>query len=196
MLEKFFIKHKIPFLSIENTEFKKIIRIEKLPKSILKLNGIHKLIRVSPFGKNGKIHTSFCKINIAPIHQKNHIEILDKDIRIDFFKSSGPGGQHKNKTMSAVRLVHLPTNTIVTSSSERSQNDNKKYAYEQLQEKLNNKEKDSEFENKKSQHIERLNDATLTGIYNLHKQIFSFIPNNVKLNQPEKILNGMLELIM
>lgn len=136
MLEKFANKKKINYQLIEDTEYITTIRFEKSENYFKNFNGLHKIVRISPFGKNDKVHTSLCKLSVYGSKPEFKIVLNEKDIRVDFFKSTGPGGQHRNKTMSAVRLVHVPTGIIVTSDSTRSQHDNRRYAYEQLQCKL------------------------------------------------------------
>lgn len=136
MIEKFANKKNIDYQIIEDTEYITVIRIEKSEKYFKNFHGLHKIVRISPFGKGDKVHTSLCKVSIFGPKTEFKVSIQEKDIRMDFFKSTGPGGQHRNKTMSAVRLVHVPTNIIVTSDSSRSQHDNRRYAYEQLQCKL------------------------------------------------------------
>ena len=96
-----------------------------------KESGIHRLTRVSPFG-NGKLHTSFLEVQVLPLVTKSTFEILKKDLRIDTYRGSGPGGQHKNKTDSAVRIVHLPTGITTTCEGERSQHSNKDTAMNKL----------------------------------------------------------------
>lgn len=136
MLEKFANKKKINYQLIEDTEYITTIRFEKSENYFKNFHGLHKIVRISPFGKNDKVHTSLCKLSVYGSKPEFKIVLNEKDIRMDFFKSTGPGGQHRNKTMSAVRLVHVPTGIIVTSDSTRSQHDNRRYAYEQLQCKL------------------------------------------------------------
>lgn len=100
--------------------------------------GIHRLVRKSPFDSNNKRHTSFASVFVAPelADEDFDIEINPADLRIDVYRASGAGGQHINKTESAVRITHLPTNTIAASQAQRSQHANKDTAMKQLKAKL------------------------------------------------------------
>jgi peptide chain release factor 2 len=113
--------------------------------------GVHRLVRISPFDANRRRHTSFCSVDvIAEIEDDDgEIEIRDDEIRIDTYRSSGKGGQHVNKTESAIRITHLPTGIVVTCQNERSQYKNKDFAMKTLRSRLWEKmedEKRSEME--------------------------------------------------
>jgi len=115
-------------------------------------NGIHRLVRISPFDSNAKRHTSFSSVMVSPeVDDDIDIEIEDKDIRIDTYRASGAGGQHVNKTESAIRITHLKTNIVVQCQNGRSQHKNKATAMKMLKSRL------FEYEMEKKQ-------ATLDGV--------------------------------
>jgi peptide chain release factor 2 len=100
-------------------------------------NGVHRLVRISPFDSNARRHTSFASVNVYPvIDDRIVIDIKESDVRTDTMRAQGAGGQHVNKTESAIRLTHIPTNTVVFCQNDRSQHRNKAQAWDMLRAKL------------------------------------------------------------
>ena len=157
-------------------------------------NGVHRLVRISPFDSNKRRHTSFASVTVTPEFDTSiNIDIKDEDLKIDVYHSSGAGGQSVNTSNSAVRITHLPTKTVVTCQTERSQLRNKEIAMELLKNKLYQKELAEQEKMKK----EVTGDASSI---DFGSQIRSYILEPYKLvkdhrskyesTDPEKVLDG------
>src|SRR6267154_1802198 len=160
-------------------------------------SGVHRLVRISPFDSNARRHTSFASAWVSPVvDDAIEIEINDKDIRVDTYRSSGAGGQHVNKTDSAVRLTHIPTGIAVAVQSERSQHQNRAQAWSMLRARLYELELQ-----KREAAVDALN-ATKTDIgwghqirsYVLHPyQMVKDLRTGVETSQTQAVLDGDLD---
>jgi peptide chain release factor 2 len=100
-------------------------------------NGVHRLVRISPFDSNARRHTSFASVNVYPvIDERINVDVKESDVRVDTLRASGAGGQHVNKTESAIRLTHIPTNIVVYCQNDRSQHRNRAQAWQMLRARL------------------------------------------------------------
>ena len=159
--------------------------------------GVHRLVRISPFDSNKRRHTSFASVEITPEIDKNiEIEINEKDLKIDIYRSSGPGGQGVNTTDSAVRITHLPTGIVITCQNERSQLQNKEHCLEILKSKLYALELE-----KKNKVISDLKQDKMTNGFGSGKRSYVMCPytrvidndSKYETSEVEKVLDGELD---
>ena len=160
-------------------------------------SGIHRLVRISPFDSGARRHTSFASIWIYPVVDENiDIEIVDKDLRIDTYRSSGAGGQHVNTTDSAVRITHLPSKIVVQCQNERSQHKNKDTCMNMLKARLYDhemKKKDKEIQNIESSKSE-IGWGHQIRSYVLHPyRMVKDNRTNFESSNPDKILDGEID---
>tara|TARA_B100001142_G_C14322833_1_gene651103 strand:- start:868 stop:1848 length:981 start_codon:yes stop_codon:yes gene_type:complete len=162
-----------------------------------KESGIHRLVRISPFDSGARRHTSFASIWVYPVINENiNIEIIDKDLRIDTYRSSGAGGQHVNTTDSAVRITHLPSKIVVQCQNERSQHKNKETCMNMLKARL------YDYEIKKKEK-ENENTENLKSEIGWGHQIRSYVLQPYRLvkdnrtnhesTSPDKVLDGQID---
>lgn len=157
-------------------------------------HGVHRLVRISPFDANKRRHTSFTSIMVTPEVPDLDVVIDPKDLRIDTYRASGAGGQHVNKTDSAVRITHLPTNIVVQCQNERSQQQNKAFAMKMLYAKLAQKMKE-EQDAKLSAGIEKrkIEWGSQIRSYVLHPyKMVKDHRTDFESPQPDKVLDGEL----
>ena len=162
--------------------------------------GVHRLVRISPFNANGKRQTSFASVDVWPdVDDSIEIEINEKDLRIDTYRSSGAGGQHVNKTDSAVRITHIPTNTVVTCQNERSQIQNKDMAMKMLRSKLYELElqKRAAEEDAAKANQKKIEWGSQIRNYVLYPyQLVKDVRTNVEKTDSEAVLDGDLDDFM
>ena len=162
-----------------------------------KESGIHRLVRISPFDSGARRHTSFASVWVYPVVDENiKIEILDKDLRIDTYRSSGAGGQHVNTTDSAVRITHIPSKIVVQCQNERSQHKNKDTCMNMLKARLYNYE--MKRKEKESQNSEELKSEIGWGhqIRSYVLQPYRLVKDNrtnYENTNPDKILDGEID---
>ena len=162
-----------------------------------KESGIHRLVRISPFDSGARRHTSFASVWIYPVIDENIIiEILDKDLRIDTYRSSGAGGQHVNTTDSAVRITHLPTKIVVQCQNERSQHKNKETCMNMLKARLYDfeiKKKEKQTENLESSKAEIGWGHQIRSYVLQPYRLIKDNRTNFESTNPDKVLNGDID---
>jgi len=159
--------------------------------------GVHRLVRISPYDSQARRHTSFASVSVTPvIDDRIEIEILDKDLRIDTYRASGAGGQHVNKTDSAIRITHLPTGIVVACQQERSQHKNRAKAFDMLRARM------YEAELKKREEVANALEATKTDIAWGHQirsyvlqpyQMVKDLRTEVETSDTQGVLNGDID---
>jgi len=159
--------------------------------------GVHRLVRISPFSASGKRHTSFASVFVYPeLNSEIVIDIEDKDLRIDVYRASGAGGQHVNKTSSAVRITHLPTSIVVQCQQEKSQFRNKEMAMKVLKARLYQHEKQKQDDKRKEMHDSKDDIAWGNQIrsYVLHPyQLVKDHRTNLEIGNVTQVLDGELD---
>lgn len=155
--------------------------------------GIHRLVRISPFDSSKRRHTSFASVNVTPEIEEQKIEINDKDLRIDTYRASGAGGQHVNKTDSAVRITHIPSGIVTQCQNERSQLQNKQNALKMLMSRLVEKQKQEKDEKDKNIEKKQIGWGSQIRSYVLHPyKMVKDLRTNYENPQPNLILDGEL----
>ena len=160
-------------------------------------SGVHRLVRISPFDSGARRHTSFASVWVYPaIDDTINIEINEKEIRIDTYRSSGAGGQHVNTTDSAVRIFHLPTKIVVQCQNERSQHKNKETCFKMLKARLY----EYELQKRDEENKKNVNNKTDIGwghqirSYVLQPyQLVKDLRNKIENSNPEDVLNGNID---
>jgi peptide chain release factor 2 len=159
--------------------------------------GIHRLVRISPFDAGGRRHTSFASVFVYPeIEDDILIEINEADVRVDTFRASGAGGQHVNKTSSAVRLTHLPTGIVVQCQNEKSQHRNKEMAFKVLKSRLYEQEMEKKEEKKKSIHEGQSDIAWGSQIRSYTLAPYRLVKDHrtqLEIGNVDEVLNGGLD---
>lgn len=159
--------------------------------------GIHRLVRISPFDASGRRHTSFASVMVLPeLDDDVEIEINDKDIRIDTFRASGSGGQHVNKTDSAIRITHFPTGIVVQCQNERSQHSNKATAMKMLKARLYEREQEEKLRNQENLEGDKKEIAWGSQIRSYVLQPYRLIKDhrtNMEEGNVDAVLDGRLD---
>ncbi len=160
-------------------------------------SGVHRLVRISPYNASGKRHTSFASVFVYPeIHDEIKIDIDESDLRIDVYRASGAGGQHVNKTSSAVRITHVPTGVVAQSQQESSQHRNKDIALKVLKSRLYQIEKEKQDQKMQNLHDGKDDIAWGSQIrsYVLHPyQMVKDHRTDIEIGDVDRVLNGDLD---
>lgn len=159
--------------------------------------GVHRLVRISPFDSSARRHTSFCSVGIYPeIDDDIHVDIKEEDVRVDTYRASGAGGQHVNKTESAIRLTHIPTNIVVQCQNDRSQHKNRATAWKMLRARLYEQELKKRETEAQAQHATKGDNGWGSQIrsYVLHPyQMVKDLRTQVETSDTSGVLDGDLD---
>ena len=163
-------------------------------------HGVHRMVRISPFDANGRRHTSFASVSILPeIEDDITIDINERDIRVEAFRASGPGGQHVNKTSSAVRITHLPTNIVAQCQNEKSQHRNKEMALKILKARLYALEKEKQNREKQLRHESQKEIAWGNQIRSYTFNPYQLVKDhrtNLEVGNTERVMNGDIDIFI
>jgi len=163
-------------------------------------HGIHRMVRISPFDATGRRHTSFASVSVLPeVDTDIKIEIDEKDLRIDTYRASGPGGQHVNKTSSAVRITHLPTGIVVQCQNEKSQHRNKEMAYKVLKARLYELEKEKREQKKQEMHQTQKEIAWGSQIRSYVFNPYRLVKDhrtNLEVGNLDRVMNGDIDMFI
>ena len=159
--------------------------------------GVHRLVRISPFDANKRRHTSFASVEVSPKFDNNiEIELRDEDLKIDTYRASGAGGQHVNKTDSAVRITHLPTGIVVSCQTQRSQLQNKEYCINVIKGKLYEKKMNEQMDE-----VKKIKGESLANEWGSQIRSYVFCPytmvkdhrSNYQVSDVNKVMDGDIE---
>ncbi|UCF84634.1 MAG: peptide chain release factor 2, partial [Desulfobacteraceae bacterium] len=157
-------------------------------------------VRISPFDATGRRHTSFASVSVLPeVDTDIKVEIDDKDLRIDTFRASGPGGQHVNKTSSAIRITHLPTGIVVQCQNEKSQHRNREMAMKVLNARLYNLEKEKLEQKKQQMHDSQKDIAWGSQIRSYVFNPYTMVKDhrtNVETGNVERVMDGGIDMFI
>jgi len=163
-------------------------------------HGVHRMVRVSPFDANGRRHTSFASVSVIPeIEDDISVDLNEKDIRVETFRASGPGGQHVNKTSSAVRITHMPSNIVVQCQNEKSQHRNKDMALKILRARLYSLEKEKQEQEKQLRHQSHKEIAWGSQIRSYIFNPYRLVKDhrtNLEVGDVERVMNGDIDMFI
>jgi len=163
-------------------------------------NGVHRLVRISPFDSNARRHTSFSSVAVSPVVDDTiDVEILDKDLKIDTYRASGAGGQHVNRTDSAIRITHLPTGIVVQCQDDRSQHKNRASAMSMLKSRLYERELQAREDAKAAAHGEKTDIGwghQIRSYVLAPYQLVKDLRTEVETNQSANVLDGDIDMFL